>query len=104
MINSARLIQNLLEESGYKTLAAGGFVRDYLLGKDPKDIDLATEALPEQVRDILVRNDIRVEDTGLKHGTVSAIINSIPFEITTLRIDKNCNGREAEVEFIKSFK
>lgn len=104
MINSARLLQNLLEEYGYKTLAAGGFVRDYLLGKEPKDIDLATEALPEQVRDILVRNDIRVEDTGLKHGTVSAIIKGIPFEITTLRSDQNCNGREADVVFIKSFK
>lgn len=104
MIKSARRIQNLLEESGYKTLAAGGFVRDFLLGKEPKDIDLATEALPEQVREVLVRNDIRVEDTGIKHGTVSAIINKIPFEITTLRIDKNCKGREAEVEFIKSFK
>jgi len=103
MIESARLLQNILTDAGYKTLAAGGFVRDHLLGRDANDIDLATEALPEQVRNVLTSHNIRVEDTGLKHGTVSAIINRIPYEITTLRVDKNCLGREAEVEFIKSF-
>jgi tRNA nucleotidyltransferase (CCA-adding enzyme) len=103
MIENARMLQNLLTKSGYLTLAAGGFVRDHLLGREPKDIDLATEALPEQVRDILIANNIRVEDTGLKHGTVSAIIDKIPYEITTLRVDKKCNGREADVVFIKSF-
>jgi len=103
MLEQARMLQNILTQAGYKTLAAGGFVRDHLLGRDPKDIDLATEALPEQVRDVLTAKDIRVEDTGLKHGTVSAIIDGIPYEITTLRIDKKCKGREAEVEFVKSF-
>ena len=103
MLEQARRLQNLLTKAGYKTLAAGGFVRDHLLGRDPKDIDLATTALPEQVRKILVSHDIQVIDTGLKHGTVSAIINKIPYEITTLRIDTQCLGREAEVEFVKSF-
>jgi len=103
MIESAKSLQHILSEAGYKTLAAGGFVRDHLLGRDANDIDLATEALPEQVRDILTSHNIRVEDTGLKHGTVSAIINKIPYEITTLRVDNKCLGREAEVEFIKSF-
>lgn len=104
MIESAKKIQILLNSSGYKTLAAGGFVRDTLLGKSPKDIDLATEALPEQVREVLTNAGITVIDTGIKHGTVSAIINKVPYEITTLRIDKKCFGREAEVEFVKSFK
>jgi len=103
MIESARLLQSILTKAGYKTLAAGGFVRDHLLGREANDIDLATEALPEQVRAVLTANNIRVEDTGLKHGTVSAIIDKIPYEITTLRIDKKCLGREAEVEFVKSF-
>jgi len=103
MFETARMIQNLLTDAGFQTLAAGGFVRDHLLGREPKDIDLATEALPEQVRDVLVSHNIRVEDTGLQHGTVSAIVDKIPYEITTLRVDKNCKGRSAEVEFVKSF-
>jgi len=103
MIETAKLLQNILMDAGFRTYAAGGFVRDYLLGREAKDIDLATEALPEEVRDVLLKNNIRVEDTGLKHGTVSAIIDKIPYEITTLRIDKNCFGREADVSFVKSF-
>lgn len=103
MLKTARMLQSLLTDAGFKTLAAGGFVRDHLLGREPKDIDLATEALPEQVRDVLTANNIRVEDTGLQHGTVSAIVDKIPYEITTLRVDKKCKGREAEVEFVKSF-
>ena len=103
MFETAKMLQKLLTDAGFKTLAAGGFVRDHLLGRDPKDIDLATEALPEQVRDVLTANKIRVEDTGLQHGTVSAIVDKVPYEITTLRVDKKCHGRAAEVEFVKSF-
>jgi len=99
----AKLLQNLLNDAGYKTLAAGGCVRDFLLTIEPKDIDLATEALPEQIIEVLNKNNIKTIETGLKHGTITAVVNKNNYEITTLRLDRNCDGRHAEVEFIKSF-
>lgn len=104
MLKNAKNIQNLLIGSGYKTLAAGGFVRDTILGRKPKDIDLATAASPEKVKEILNGEGIKTIDTGLKHGTVTAVLSSENYEITTLRIDKQCFGRKAEVEYTKSFK
>jgi len=102
-MEQAKKLQKILTQAGYKTLAVGGYVRDHLLGREPKDIDLATEALPEQIHDILMAHNIRIVDSGIEHGTVSAIMNKTPYEITTLRVDKNCYGRDAEVEFITSF-
>lgn len=102
-MKNALKIQNLLEAKGYKTLAAGGFVRDFLLGKIPKDIDLATSALPEEVIRVLEESKIQCIPTGLKHGTITAVLDKTYYEITTLRLDRICRGREAEVEFVKSF-
>lgn len=102
-MKNALFLQELLNSEGYKTLAAGGFVRDTLLNRVPKDIDLATEATPQQVIKILDDHNISLVPTGLKHGTITAILNKTSYEITTLRVDKQCKGREAEVEFVKSF-
>ena len=102
-MKNAIKLQKLMTDNGYKTLAAGGFVRDFLLGVEYNDIDLATTALPEEVTRILNENSIRCVPTGLKHGTVTAVLDDTHYEITTLRIDKVCKGREAEVEFVTSF-
>ena len=102
-MKKALFLQELLTSQGYKTLAAGGFVRDTLLKREPKDIDLATTAKPQEILDILDYNLIACIPTGLKHGTITALIDRIPYEITTLRVDKLCKGREAEVEFVTSF-
>ncbi len=75
----------------------GGCVRDFLCGRTIKDWDLATTALPEQSMDICHNMGAHVIATGLKHGTITAIINSVPFEITTLRHDAITDGRHAEV-------
>lgn len=77
----------------------GGAVRDALLGIDAKDIDIATPFRPEEVTKLLEMAGIRVVPTGVKHGTVTAIIDGGAFEITTLRRDIDCFGRHAEVEF-----
>ena len=77
----------LLEAAGYSAYAVGGCVRDALLGQPPGDWDLCTSAQPEQVMEALRAHDIRVLETGLQHGTVTAVIDHQPIEITTFRLD-----------------
>ncbi len=81
----------------------GGAVRDALLGIKAEDIDAATSLLPEEITKLLEKIGIRVIPTGIKHGTVTAVIDGKPFEITTLRSDISCDGRHAEVAFTDSW-
>lgn len=101
LLNSPELNQlmTLIERAGYDIRCVGGGVRDALLGQKIGDIDLATTARPEQIMDILAAQNIQVVPTGIKHGTVTAVINRKPFEITTLRHDIETDGRHAEVAF-----
>ena len=103
MTHSALKIQRILNAEGYKTLAAGGFVRDYLMARAPKDIDLATQAKPYQMIEVFNKYDIKYIETGIKHGTLTVIMGPHSIEVTTLRIDRDCDGRHAEVEFTDSF-
>ena len=82
----------------------GGAVRDHLLGIKSKDVDLATSMSPEQVMELLQKAGIRGIPTGIKHGTVTAVIDGKNFEITTLRRDTHCNGRHAEIEFTNNWR
>ncbi len=82
------IVNNLiteLEEHGYMAYAVGGCVRDSLLGLEPKDWDICTSALPEQIKAVF--NSDRVLEMGIKHGTVTVIRGGTPYEITTFRID-----------------
>ncbi|MDE5670892.1 MAG: CCA tRNA nucleotidyltransferase [Eubacterium sp.] len=103
--NAEKLI-NLLSESGYKAYAVGGCVRDCLLGKPEKDIDITTSAKPETVEEILKQNEIKVVETGLQHGTVTAVMNGEPYEITTFRRDGEYkdNRRPESVDFVDDVK
>jgi len=94
----------IFKNNGYEIRIVGGAVRDALLGKTPKDIDLATTATPEEMEKIGRVNNLRVVDTGSEHGTLTFVINDEPYEITTLRIDKDTDGRHAEVEWTRDFK
>lgn len=78
---------------------AGGAVRDLLMGLSPKDWDLATPVLPKDVVRISTAAGFNVIPTGLKHGTVTVVVDGMPLEVTTLRIDRNTDGRHAEVDF-----
>lgn len=79
----------MLEASGYSAYAVGGAVRDSLLGKEPSDWDVTTSAKPEET--LIVFKNFRTIPTGIKHGTVTVLVNdgekNIPIEITTFRID-----------------
>lgn len=81
----------------------GGCVRNALLGQDITDIDIATPLPPTKVISRLEEVGIKIIPTGLKHGTVTAVVDGQPFEITTLRRDVACHGRHAEVEFTDSW-
>ena len=77
----------------------GGVVRDTLAGVATKDIDLATPLAPEAVMAALRAAGLKAVPTGLAHGTVTAVAEGRPFEITTLRRDVATDGRHAEVAF-----
>jgi poly(A) polymerase len=77
----------------------GGAVRDTLLGLPVSDIDLATRHTPEAVMAMLKEAGIKAVPTGLSHGTVTAVIESGPVEVTTLRRDVSTDGRRATVAF-----
>jgi poly(A) polymerase len=77
----------------------GGAVRDTLLGLEVADIDLATPLAPEEVVRRLEASGIRAVPTGIAHGTVTAVADGRPFEVTTLRHDVETDGRHAVVAF-----
>jgi poly(A) polymerase len=77
----------------------GGCVRDSLAALPVKDVDLATSLLPDELVARLERAGIAVVPTGLRHGTVTAVVDHHPFEVTTLRRDVETDGRHARVAF-----
>ncbi len=78
----------------------GGCVRDALVGREVRDIDIATPDVPETVMDLLRAAGIKAIPTGIDHGTVTAVTGGHHFEITTLRRDVETDGRRARVAFI----
>lgn len=91
-------------DEGFEAFCVGGAVRDSLLLKEPFDWDITTSALPEETKKLFF--DMRVIETGIKHGTVTVISNGFPVEITTYREDgAYLDSRHPEnVFFTKSLK
>jgi len=94
-----RRVIGAFEAAGVDVRFVGGCVRDALLGRPVTDIDIASPVPPERAIEILEAAGIAVHPTGIKHGTVTAIAEHRPFEITTLRRDVETFGRHARVEF-----
>ena len=82
----------------------GGCVRKIISKEEVDDIDLAVNLNPSEVCQCLKNNDIEYYESGILHGTVTAIINKHKFEITSLRQDVDTDGRHAKVEFSKNWK
>lgn len=80
-------LTNIFANHGYEAYAVGGCVRDTLMGKIPADWDITTSALPGQMTEMFENLGIRTIPTGLKHGTVTAMMGEESFECTTYRID-----------------
>ena len=74
-----------LEQAGESAYIVGGSLRDTLIGVTPHDYDVTTSALPQRTAEIF--SDMRVINTGIKHGTVTVICDGEAIEITTFRID-----------------
>ena len=94
-----RSLRDLFNQRGFDLRLVGGVVRDTLAGIPAKDIDLCTDADPAQQIGIYRDHGYRWIETGLQHGTVTVVMNGVPYEITSLRIDVETDGRHAEVEF-----
>ncbi|KFM75771.1 CCA tRNA nucleotidyltransferase 1, mitochondrial, partial [Stegodyphus mimosarum] len=94
-------LSELFQKYGYGLRLAGGAVRDLLMNKQPEDIDFATTATPDEMKQMFTAEGVRMlHRKGEMHGTVTVRINDQQnFEITTLRIDMRTDGRHAEVEF-----
>jgi len=88
-----------LETAGYKALFVGGCVRNALLDVPVSDIDIATDARPETVREIEEQAGFKVIPTGIDHGTVTVVAKGTPHEVTTFRHDVETDGRRAVVAF-----
>ena len=91
---------NTLLKNGYEAYIVGGCVRDMLLGKTPFDFDVTTSATPEEVMNLFEKT----VPTGIKHGTVTVIIEKEPIEVTTFRSESeyNDNRHPESVSFIKN--
>ncbi|XP_062271637.1 CCA tRNA nucleotidyltransferase 1, mitochondrial isoform X2 [Scomber scombrus] len=90
----------VFEKNQHELRIAGGAVRDLLSGKRPEDVDFATTATPEEMKRMFQTAGIRmINNKGEKHGTITARIHNENFEVTTLRVDVQTDGRHAEVEF-----
>lgn len=81
----------------------GGCVRDSLLGRTVRDIDIAVDCFPEDTLSAMHAAGIKAIPTGIDHGTITAVIGSKSFEITTLRVDTSTNGRHADVRFTNNW-
>lgn len=90
-------IIDTIEKNGHQAYAVGGCVRDSLMGKEPNDWDITTSALPEDIKSYFHKTI----DTGIEHGTVTVMLHSVGYEVTTYRIDgEYMDGRHpSSVEF-----
>lgn len=100
--SEVEFILNRLINSGYEAYAVGGCVRDSILNKVPKDWDITTKAKPEEV----IKLFDKVILTGIKHGTVTVVLNKTGYEVTTFRTDGEYedNRHPKQVKFVTSLK
>ncbi len=98
-----RALLAALKARGSIVRFVGGCVRDALAGRQVQDIDIATADPPAVVMDLLKAAGIKAIPTGLDHGTVTAVVQGRPFEVTTLRRDVETTGRHARVAFTEDW-
>lgn len=99
---NVRYIIDTLYSNGYEGFMVGGCIRDKLLNKNPMDYDIATSAPPEVTQKLFNKTI----PTGIKHGTITVLIDNIPYEVTTYRIDGNYsdNRKPDKVTFVSNIK
>ncbi|HWA31138.1 MAG TPA: CCA tRNA nucleotidyltransferase, partial [Rhizomicrobium sp.] len=98
-----RAVMEALAKDGGSARFVGGVVRNALLGRAVGDIDIATPLTPDDVTKTLEAAGLKAVPTGIEHGTVTAVSNGRPYEVTTLRRDVSTDGRRAVVAFTKDW-
>lgn len=78
-----RFIMDKLQNNNRQAFVVGGCVRDSIIGREPGDWDIATDAVPEEIKQLFPKT----VDTGLKHGTVTVVVDGCNYEVTTYRVD-----------------
>lgn len=99
-----RTVLAALAAGGAEARFVGGCVRDALAGRPVRDIDIATPLAPERVMQLISQAGLKAVPTGLAHGTITAVADHHPFEITSLREDVETFGRHATVAFTDDWK
>lgn len=96
---AAQAVCAALMAGGHQALFVGGCVRNDLLGMPVQDVDIATDATPDQVMDLARAAKLKPVPTGIDHGTVTIVASGKPHEVTTFRRDVATDGRHATVAF-----
>ncbi|HEU4826098.1 MAG TPA: CCA tRNA nucleotidyltransferase, partial [Dongiaceae bacterium] len=95
---AARVMRALTAE-GDTARFVGGCVRDALVGRPIRDVDIATPLSPQRVTALLEKAGLKAVPTGIEHGTITAVADRTGIEVTTLRLDIETDGRRAKVAF-----
>jgi tRNA nucleotidyltransferase (CCA-adding enzyme) len=96
-------LRKLFQVRGFDIRLVGGCVRDLIAGIEPKDVDLCTDADPDEQVSIYQAAGIRYVETGIEHGTITVVLDGAPYEITSLRLDVETDGRRATVAYTKDW-
>lgn len=96
---AAQALCTALEDAGHRAYFVGGCVRNAVMAVPISDIDIATDAVPDQVVDLSGKAGFRAIPTGIDHGTITVVIDGQPFEVTTFRRDVATDGRRAVIAF-----
>ena len=101
--NTAKQIFICFQNQNYRLKLVGGCVRKLISEEKIDDMDIAINIEPEKIKKVLVEQKIKFVETGIKYGTITALINDFKFEITSLRKDLSTDGRHAKVEFTSNW-
>ena len=98
MLEIALKLLKKIEKSGFSAYIVGGFVRDYIMGRNSADVDIATNATPKQLREIFPNSSIAKE----AYGSITVVLKKVRFEITTFRRELTYynNRKPIEIEYI----
>jgi poly(A) polymerase len=96
---ASQAVCKALTDGGFQAYFVGGCVRNALLGQPVSDLDISTDARPEQTLNKVKQAGLKAIPTGIDHGTITVVADGIPFEITTFRRDVDTDGRHAVVDF-----
>ena len=96
---ASQAVCKALTDGGFQAYFVGGCVRNALLGQPVSDLDISTDARPEQTLNLAKQAGLKAIPTGIDHGTITVVADGIPFEITTFRRDVDTDGRHAVVDF-----